>query len=313
MRVLRKGPGFCLESVMSDFDLKNAPQLTPGTNARIWVISDIQQSAPADALATLSAAVDDVLALGLQLDAVWCLGDALRGPDEAALDEVADIFIKQLARLNLPVCYLLGNHDMDLKRVSGVDRYPLWTQALADANWQTMERIDAFYFARRFGATLVVFMGDHADPHGEWFTTHGGVSGKSPGAYPHDEATYTRVSRALADYAGPVVIAAHYAFPGGQKPAPLMARLLPLPANVKLSLHGHAHIGDLVWNKDNPWERNNPVIGQALRQINVSALETVRSPGSHSAILELGAGGPTALSIRCHQEKAWRESYSFGE
>jgi len=48
---------------MSDFDLKAATQL-PGheLSARIWVISDIQQSAPTD---------------------------ALRGPDESALEQLA--------------------------------------------------------------------------------------------------------------------------------------------------------------------------------------------------------------------------------
>ncbi|MET0263598.1 MAG: metallophosphoesterase [Rariglobus sp.] len=295
---------------MSDYDLKAAPRLPArGSSARIWVISDIQQSAPSDALATLSAAVDDILATGLELDGVWCLGDALRGAEEPALEEVADIFIRQLARLNLPVCYLLGNHDVDLKRVSDVDRHPLWERARAEPNWHVAERLDDFFFARRIGNCLAVFMGDHAHSGGEWFTTHGGVSGRARERYPHDEASYARLSQALADFGGPVILASHYALPGGQKPSALMTRLLPLPANVKLFMHGHAHIGDLVWNKDNPWQRNNPVEGQPMRQFNVSALETVRSPGSHSAVVEIGADGPESLRIRCHQRREWLETF----
>lgn len=295
---------------MSDFDLNASVQLPgQGASARIWVISDIQQSEPADALAMLSAAIDDILATRLKLDGVWCLGDALRGADEAALEQVADIFIRQLARLNLPVCYLLGNHDVDLKRASDKDRHPLWERARAEAGWHTMERLDDFFFARRVGSCLAVFMGDHAAPAGDWFTTHGGVSGRNPERYPHDQASYTRLSQAMAAFEGPVVIASHYALPGGQKPSGLMGRLLPLPANVKLVMHGHAHIGDLVWNKDNPWERNNPVSGHSIRQFNVSALESVRSPGSHSAILDIGPGGPIDLRIRCHQTRKWLDVF----
>ncbi len=116
----------------------------------------------------------------------------------------------------------------------------------------------------------------------------------------------------MAEFDGPVAIASHYALPGGQKPSGLMARLLPLPENVKLMLHGHAHIGDLVWNKDNPWQRDNPVEGHALRQFNISALETLRSPGSHSAVLGLSPSGLFSLRIRCHQERAWLDSFPLG-
>jgi hypothetical protein len=298
---------------MSNCDLHTAPPLpVHGPSARIWVISDIQQSAPADALSTLSAAVDDILATGLQLDGVWCLGDALRGGDLPALEEVADIFIRQLARLGLPVCYLLGNHDVDLKRTCDVDRHPLWERARTEPGWHTMASLEEFYFARRVGPCLVVFMGDHADPGGVWFTTHGGVAGKIPERYPHDRTAYAGLSQAMADFAGPVILASHYALPGGQKPSALLERLLPLPANVQLVMHGHAHIGDLVWNKANPWQRDNPVTGQSLRQFNVSALETVRSPGSHSAVLEIGPAGPAGLRIRCHQQHAWLETFPLG-
>lgn len=297
---------------MFDIDLKAAPQLpVQSTSARIWVLSDIQQSEPADALATLSAAVDDILATNLKLDAIWCLGDALRGANELALMQVAEIFIGQLARLDLPVCYLLGNHDVDLKRAADIDWHPLWERARREPNWHTSDRLDAFFFARRVGDCLVVFMGDHAHPGGDWFTTHGGVEGRARERYPYSPEDYARLSRAMAGFDGPVVIASHYALPGGQKPSRLLGGLLPLPSNVKLVMHGHAHIGDLVWNKDNPWQRDNPVSGQPLRQFNISALESVRSPGSHSAILEIASGGPTSLRIRCHQKREWLDTFSL--
>lgn len=298
---------------MQDSDLSASHLNRFAKTITVWVISDIQQSEPADALATLSAAVDDILAAGVRLDAVWVLGDALRGPDLGKLEEVANIFIRQLARLGLPVCYLLGNHDVDLKRLADVDRHPLWERARLEPNWHVAAQLEDFYFTQRMGESLVVFMGDHATAGGEWFTSHGYVFGREKEKYPYDEEAYARLSREMAEFGGPVILASHYALPGGQKPSELMGRLLPLPSNVKLVLHGHAHIGDLVWNKDNPWERNNPVNGQALRQYNVSALETVRSAGSHSAVLEIVSSGPSLLRIRDHQMKAWVEEFKWGE
>jgi calcineurin-like phosphoesterase family protein len=298
---------------MLDFDLKTVPVLPAGGPvARVWVISDIQQSEPADALATLSAAVEDIRGTGLRLDAVWCLGDALRGADLGALEMVADIFIRELARLEVPVCYLLGNHDVDYRRMAGEDRHPLWERARVEKNWHVAERLEDFFFARRIGNCVVVFMGDHAGGGGDWFTTHGGVSGREPAGYPHGDGDYARLARAMKEFGGPVIVASHYALPGGQKPSGLMGRLLPLPANVGAVLHGHAHIGDLVWNKENPWQRNNPVEGQELRQFNVSALERVRSPGSHSGVLEIGPGGPSNLRIRCHEKREWTEVFALG-
>jgi hypothetical protein len=78
---------------------------------------------------------------------------------------------------------------------------------------------------------------------------------------------------------------------------------------VRLHLHGHAHIGDLVWNKENPWQRENPITGDARKQFNISALETARTPGSHSALLELYSDGAIKLRIRCHLEKKWVEEF----
>ncbi|HEV7302046.1 MAG TPA: metallophosphoesterase [Tepidisphaeraceae bacterium] len=297
---------------MDQWNLREAAALPvggDGTAARVWVYSDIQQVDPDIAQAMMSAAVDDVLEVGGPLDAAWCLGDAQRGADEAALERVAAVFIQQMRRVDVPVCYLLGNHDMDLRRETGRNRYPLWERAIAERQWATQPRTDDLFFARRMGDYLVVFLGDHADSDGSWFTTHGGPKEAVAGAYPHTRATYERLRDAIAQYAGPVVIAAHYAFAGGQKPSPLLNQMLPLPANVKLVMHGHAHIGDLVWNKADPWERDHEVTGQALRQFNVSAIESLRSPGSHSAILELMPAGRWRLRIRDHQSKRWVGAY----
>jgi hypothetical protein len=113
----------------------------------------------------------------------------------------------------------------------------------------------------------------------------------------------------MEDHGGPVIIASHYALPGGQRPNARLAELLPLPPNVSLFLHGHAHIGDTVFNAENPWQRANPISGETRLQYNISALESWRSPGSHSAILDLVDGVPERLRIRCHEKQEWVEEF----
>jgi calcineurin-like phosphoesterase family protein len=295
-----------------DFPLHQAPRITTSDHTRVWVLADIQPTSAERARQTLAAAVDDVLQLPERPDAVWILGDALRGPDEGLLAAVAGLFISEIGRLELPVCYLLGNHDMDLSKSRDSNLHPLLDLARGKPGWHLPDPLDGFFFARRFGPCLAVFLGDHADPSWRWWTTHGGAMEKTEGAYPHSAADYARLSRSMAGFGGPVVVASHYAFPGGQKPSKLIAQLLPLPDNVKLVLHGHAHIGDLVWNKEDPWERDHAVEGQPeLRQINISALESERSPGSHSAFLDLGPQGPFRMRIRCHEQRAWTQEFRF--
>jgi calcineurin-like phosphoesterase family protein len=269
-------------------------------HTRIWVHSDLQLARPAEAEEVLTRAVDDMLQLSLPLDAVWCLGDAICHTDEAALDEVARINMAQLRRLNAPVYYVMGNHEMDLMN-KGIARFPLWERAAQDGQWR-VGALEDFYFWEEFGNFMVVFMGDHAARDGSWWTSHGYANGQS---YSHTVMQYEALRRRMERFSGPVIIASHYAFPGGQRPAPLMERLLPLPSNVVLHLHGHAHIGDLVWNKENPWKRANPITGDARHQYNISALETARSAGSHSALLELYPDSTVSLHIRCHLREEW--------
>lgn len=275
------------------------------TVTRIWVHSDLQLAEPAQAKVILSTAVDDLLELGNALDAVWCLGDAHCGVNEAALQNVAAINIEQLQRLQAPVYYVMGNHETDVRRAQGTSRFPLYDLAANNSDWHTAA-LDEFYFCAEFNGFLVVFMGDHAAPDGSWWTSSGYVNGDG---YPYSLDSYEKLRNLMHDYDGPVIIASHYAFPGGQRPNDLMKQLLPLPENVRLHLHGHAHIGDLVWNKEHPWQRENPITGHTQKQLNISALESLRSPGSHSALLELQLDGSVALRIRCHLEKKWLANF----
>ena len=292
---------------MNPHDLKTP---TPGDNdgvTRIWVHSDLQLAEPELAKVILSTAVDDLLELGIALDAIWCLGDAHCGSNEAALQIVAALNIAQLKRLQVPVYYVLGNHEMDLRRSKGISRFALHDLAMNNSDWY-MAALDEFYFCAEFNGFLVVFLSDHAAQDGRWFTSAGHVAGDG---YPFNADSYEKLRRIIRGYNGPVIIAAHYAFPGGQRPNDFTKQLLPLPENVRLHLYGHAHIGDLVWNKDDPWQREHPITGHTQKQINISALESLRSPGSHSALLDLHSDGSVELRIRCHLEKKWIADFKF--
>jgi hypothetical protein len=290
--------------------LQNAPDLAPGkTAARIWVHSDLQLSKPQLADKVLSDAVEDILSLDLNLSAAFCLGDALCGKSQPDLHAVAQATLRHNARLNIPICYVMGNHEMDLRRGAGIAQYPLFELAQTTPSWHTLNHISDFFFARKIAGTLVVFMGDHAGP--DWWTSHGSLQGPHPENYPHPPSHFQALRDAIAQYPGPCITVSHYSYPGGQRPSNLQRAMLPLPPNLLTHCYGHAHIGDLVWNKENPWQRDNPVTGQALRQFNISALETDRTPGSHSAILDIDPTGPTTLRIRCHQSKQWLDTFQI--
>ncbi len=280
-----------------------------GTLTRIWVHSDLQLGTPALARETVHRAVDDLLAHDLKIDAIWCLGDALCGSDLAGLDEIARINVGEIKRLEAPLYYVLGNHEMDALRKLGIPHFPLHKLVEEEPGWRT-GAIDSFYFSEAVGRTLVVFLGDHAAKDGSWWTTNGAVYGDTA-HYPYPVDAYRRLRAAMERHDGPVIIASHYALPGGQRASDLLAPLLPLPKNVCLHLHGHAHIGDTVFNAENPWQRANPITGETRMQYNISALESVRSPGSHSGILNLVSGIPTRLRIRCHEKGEWVDEFAI--
>jgi len=290
--------------------LAEAPHLVRGPRARIWVHSDLQLGHPAAAEAILSTAVDDLLSLGPPPDAVWCLGDAVCGSDLQQQEQLSRIVIAQLGRLGVPICYVMGNHEMDLMRVHGIPRYPLYEAARAEPLWHTTDTSEDVFFVRQFCGIPVVFLSDDAARDGSWWVNHVGVHGET--AHRKGEALILPPLReAIARHPGPVLLAGHYALPGGQRPLTRLDALFPLPPNLRLHLHGHAHIGDLSINAANPWQRENPVEGHSLRQYNISALENVRSPGSHSAVLELETAGPVSLAIRCHLERRWLERFDL--
>lgn len=274
----------------------------------IWIHSDLQLSRPDQAEETLNRAVEDLLDLRQPLDEIWCLGDALCGTNLVELEKIADINQRHLARLGVPVSYVMGNHEIDLKNFGKLHRYPLHEAARRNPMWHVAD-LESPFLIKYCAEYMMVMMGDHAAHDGSWWVSQGGVHGEVE-HYPYLPDAYQNLRQCIEDHDGPVILASHYALPGGQRPSDLLAHLLPLPSNVRLHLHGHAHIGDLVWNKERPWQRKNPIDGTTSQhQYNISALESDRSPGSHSALLSFGSEQPMTLRIRCHLSYQWEEPF----
>src|SRR3954447_7069314 len=81
---------------------------------RVWVISDLQQSIPAEAQRCLTTAVNDFRSLNLPIEQIWYLGDAVEGAQLDHLEEMAAMQVEMLALFGVPLRYVLGNHDLDL-------------------------------------------------------------------------------------------------------------------------------------------------------------------------------------------------------
>ena len=87
---------------------------------------------------------------------------------------------------------------------------------------------------------------------GSWWASYGEVYGDG---YPYCSDSYDKLRSLICNYKGSIITASHYAFPGRQRPNDLIKQLFPLPGNVRFHLYVHAHIGDMVWNKECPWQR----------------------------------------------------------
>jgi hypothetical protein len=275
---------------------------------RVWVFSDLQQSVPAEARRCLTTAVEDFGGLELPVEQIWYLGDAVEGARLDHLEEMAAMQVEALSAFGAPVRYVLGNHDFDfLTRDKGASgRTAIFRDAVQKTpGWRTTESIESFYFIDRIGDFTVAFFSDHADPRGRWISTHGTVHGEQR-LYPHNAQAYQRVRDELAA-AGPVIICSHYAFAGGNRPSELHNLMLPLPANVRLHLYGHAHIGDAVWAGKDLYRKIAAVDDHPIIQCDIASLEDGRGSAIRSMVLEIYKDRSLGLFFRNHSTRRWEE------
>jgi hypothetical protein len=277
---------------------------------RAWVVSDLQQSQPAEARRCLTTAVDDFRSLDMPPEQIWYLGDAVEGHNLAHLDEMAAMQVAVFSSFGVPLRYVLGNHDFDFLRhdrgASG--RGAIFREAVLNvATWRTTDSLESFFFVDSIGDYTVLFLSDHAHAQNRWASTHGKVHGDYA-AYPHDARAYQAVRNTIAAARGPVISCAHYAFAGGNRPSVLLEQMLPLPANLRLHLYGHAHIGDAVWAGKDLFRKITTVDNHPLIQCDIASLEDARGSATRSAVLEIYRDGSLGLFFRNHTTRRWEES-----
>lgn len=282
---------------------------------RIWTFSDLQQTMPEMAEDCLSRALADMEGVLPDITRIWYLGDAMEGREPERLAAMTAMQVEKLGRTRLPLRFIMGNHDLDaaLKCAAGPPpMLPTYEAFRKVPGWRTTERFSEFYFTETMGETLVVFLSDHVAPDNAWQATQHGVRGEDPGAYPHTVEDYHLLRRRMAAWRGPVIVAGHYAFPGGARGAPeggLLERLLPLPDNVVLALHGHAHTGDWPYGKAKTFQRVGWIDWHDIPQANISSLDRTRGSQTRSAVLHLHADGGMGLFFRDHEDGVWSDVF----
>lgn len=290
--------------------------LRPEARHRFWVFSDLQQSDPVNASLCMRTGVDDFLSLNLPVDAVCYLGDSTEGTNLAHLREMTDMQVEQLARVDAPVYYAMGNHELDyLKHGDPPGRLivPIRERILGEPQWHTTERIEDWSFLADFGDLTLFFLSDHASPDGRWCTTHCHVRRIAEGvATPHDDGTArAETLQKLAAVKTPFFTFSHYSFPGGNRDdeGPLQAELLPLPENVVAHFYGHSHIGDRVWGKKNLYRQISTIEDSTITQFDIASLENRRGTAVRSAVLEWYGGHHYGVYFRNHTEKVWEKGF----
>ncbi len=280
--------------------------------SRIWAFSDLQQGELDLAERYLDCALADMHDLQLSPTAIWYLGDAVQGHDIDRVTAMTQMQVKKLGALGIPLCFVMGNHDLDCAGSGTTPVLPGWEAFRKVPGWRTTAQCNDFYFTETYGTVLVVFLSDHIAPDNRWLVRHQKVHGPKPETYEITVEAYHKLRETMVSWKGPVIIAGHYAFPGGARDEPkdgLLCRLLPLPENVKLVLHGHAHIGDWVWAKQHTFQRLGWVHWHNIPQVNVSSLDGLRGSQPRSIVLDLYADGTFGLFFRDHYDRVWSDMY----
>ena len=283
---------------------------------RFWVFSDLQQSDPENAWRCMRTGVDDFLSLRIPVDAVCYLGDSTEGKNLAHLREMADMQVAELAKVDAPICYVMGNHEFDYHR--WIDIYPSLTlpmreRVLREGQWRTTASPLDWTLKVDFGDFALVMLSDRCDPADpSWVTSHCGIRAISTANHgPHDfDADIRALRRELAAVRTPFFTMSHYSFPGGNRDGEgdLQSRLLPLPDNAIAHFYGHSHIGDEVWGKKNIYRQVSTIDDSAIAQFDVASLENRRGSAVRSAIVEWYGAMSYGVFFRNHSAHVWEKA-----
>lgn len=280
---------------------------------RFWVFSDLQQSDPVNAERCMHTGVEDFISLGLDIDGACYLGDSTEGRNKAHLEEMADMQVRELARVDAPVFYVMGNHEFDFHRWNGTPgdlTIPMRERIIREPQWHTTESPLDWTFTSDLGDLVLFFLSDRCDPKDPtWVTTHCGaqdVAGCEMS--PHDfEADAEVVRKQLAAIDKPFFSFSHYGFPGGNRDGEgtLQAMLLPFPEQHVSHFYGHSHIGDKQWGKQDVYRQISTIDDSATTQFDIASLENLRGSAIRSAIVEWYGGHSFGVFFRNHTRASW--------
>lgn len=280
--------------------------------AHIWVISDLQQAIPEKAKYCLDVAIEDYKFIEANCQKIWYLGDSVEGDNLNHIIEMTKMQLQRFRTLNIPLNYVMGNHDFDFTR-SINNSYlkavmPFYEAVKRENSWKTTKTGSSMYFTDEIADYKVFFLSDHIGLYNQWLTTHGRIR-YGQNEYPYKKEDYLRLRQEMESCSKKVITASHYSYPGGSRPSELFGRFLPLPSNVKLHFYGHAHIGDVKWAKESCYQKISYVDYQNVPQINVSSLENQRGSTIRSVFVDFYDNNSVGIYFRDHQNKRWTESY----
>ncbi len=277
---------------------------------KIWIMSDLQQSDPNRARECLDVSMADYEQMGKPADMIWYLGDSVEGSNYEHLVRMADMQEEAFVSTGLPVCYTIGNHDMDYSNSKPAGERPVipfYEMIKSHKEWHTSPSYHYPYFKLPVGNYMVYFFCDHIAEDKSWCVTHGEVHGDAS-RYPYYDL-YDRIRDEIAREDRPVITVSHYSYLGGNREAELLSRLLPLPENVKIHFYGHAHIGDFVCVKKDVYRRICWVDWHDIPQINVSSFEHVRGRKCRSVFLHIYEDDSFGIFFRNHDDHIFSEVY----
>jgi len=275
---------------------------------RLWVISDLQQNRPERATKCMTTAVSDFMNLELPVDAVCYLGDATEGNNLHFIRKMTEMQQRELARIDAPVYYTVGNHDFDYFRANcrtnGAMCLPFVEYMRQFPQWRLPDSISDMAYRVDFDEFVAYFLTDHADPEGRWYTSHGEIRGNAQ-AYPYTAEDYRNLMNQIREEGKSVITFSHYSFAGGNRAAPLFDRFMPLPDNLRMHFYGHAHIGDHVWAGKDCYRKISCVDGQPIMQVDVASLESGRGSAIRSAVVEWYDTHEIGVFFRNHLRHCW--------
>jgi len=272
---------------------------------RVWVISDLQQSEPEKARKSLYTALDDFGALDLKCDKIWYLGDSVEGSNMVHLDEMTKMQEEAFLNLGVPLCYVMGNHDMDPLPNGG--RVPFYDMVRSHSEFRCVASSEEYYYFDKIGDFDVLFISDHFAEDFSWCTHHGRVYGDLE-KYPYTDADFKALAEKVRASGKKTITVSHYAYPGGNRESAFMAKFMPLPENILIHFYGHAHIGDRDWAGKDAERKISWVDYTNIPQLDIASLECGRGNAIRSAFFEI-YDEYFFVKFRNHEKRCWDEVF----